>query len=184
MRLYFAERLLEEKVPAFCRHGCGQEFTGHLLFKHESEECPEQPMSCDYNHRGCKEKVVRSKKADHTLHCDYRQVDCPFEDCKEQVTQRQLMKHIKVGHLGLRHQQMQQVLICSLVINVLFAILFFFLMIWKFHSYLILSENNPNPKCVQRSFKRSKNTYQILYKNLVTRTLTTSVAFTSSPYFS
>ena len=129
MRLYFAERLLEEKVPAFCRHGCGQEFTGHLLFKHESEECPEQPMSCDYNHRGCKEKVVRSKKADHTLHCDYRQVDCPFEDCKEQVTQQQLMKHIKVGHLGLRHQQMQQVLICSLVLNVLFAILFFFLII-------------------------------------------------------
>ena len=130
MRLYFAERLLEEKVPAYCRHGCGQEFTGHLLFKHESEECPEQPLNCDYNHRGCKEKVTRRRKPDHGLNCHFRLVDCPFEDCKEQVVQRHLMKHLNLVHFGLRHQQLQQMLAISVFFNLVCAILIFFLLIW------------------------------------------------------
>ena len=88
MRLYFAERLIEEKVPVQCKFsalGCRLELTGQDLFRHEAEECPYEPMACDFYHRGCKEKVSRAKKSDHLQLCDFRLVDCPMDDCKEQI---------------------------------------------------------------------------------------------------
>ena len=47
MRLYFAERLLEDKVPAECKFqdlGCQVELIGHLLMQHENGRCPYEPI--------------------------------------------------------------------------------------------------------------------------------------------
>ena len=51
-RLYFAERLLEDKVPAQCKFselGCEVELIGHLLMQHENGKCPFEPVNCDFN---------------------------------------------------------------------------------------------------------------------------------------
>ena len=132
MRLYFAERLLEEKVPAQCKFaqfGCTLELTGPDLFKHESEECPFEPMSCDYNHRGCKQKVNRAKKPGHLQTCDFRLVDCPFfSDCKAQVIHKKLKVHLSTEHFGLQYNQMKQMLAVSMFFNVILTILFLLIM--------------------------------------------------------
>ena len=129
MRLYFAERLIEDKVPNQCKFadlGCDVELIGQLLLRHEASECPFEPLNCDF--KGCKEKIARSKKTDHLTMCDYRLCECPISDCKSQVIHKNLINHIKEVHFGMDHTQYRiHIFLVSLAINFVILIIMYFL---------------------------------------------------------
>jgi hypothetical protein len=135
LRLYFAERLIEDKVPVQCQyadHGCQVELVGNLLKRHEDNGCPYEPVNCDYDHRGCEEQISRSKKPDHLQFCEYRLIDCPIANCKIQIVQKRLVSHMRDRHFGLfsstDHLGSYLFLFCliSLLINFLFLYILFF----------------------------------------------------------
>ena len=126
MRLYFAERLLEDKVPAQCKFadfGCKVELVGSLLLRHEHNGCPFEPVSCDFDL--CKEKISRSKKHEHLAICEFRLVDCPIANCKEQVVQNKLINHMKDRHFGVANNHLMIMFILSVVFNLLFMLIYF-----------------------------------------------------------
>ena len=127
MRLYFAERLLEDKVPAQCKFhnlGCQVELKGHLLMQHENGRCPYEPVNCDFDHRGCVEKISRSKKSEHLRICEFRMVDCPIIDCKAQVVQQKMLAHLQERHYGMRNDLWLRLFVISVIVNFLLIIIF------------------------------------------------------------
>ena len=131
-RLYFAERLLEEKVPAPCKFthlGCQVEDIGHRLMQHENGQCPHEPLKCDYVHRGCKEEIARGKKTQHSHSCQFRLVDCPIPDCKLQIVQKKLVRHLQEQH-GTNHLSNRTLILLfliSIVLNIIFMIVYTFM---------------------------------------------------------
>lgn len=135
-RLYFAERLLEDKIPAQCKFnhlGCQVELIGHLLAQHENGQCPFEIIQCDFDHRGCSEKIARAKKPQHLRNCQFRLVDCPIPDCKNQVVQNKLVAHLKEMHgrqplLQVSNQTLFILFLISVLLNLFFMFLYTFFM--------------------------------------------------------
>jgi len=130
-RLYFAERLLEDKVPAECKFsefGCEVELIGYLLMQHENGKCPFEPVNCDFNHRGCVETVSRAKKFDHVEHCSFRLVDCPIPSCKVQIVKKKLIHHLKEAHGNpdtlMSHRTLMILFLLSVLLNVIFMLVY------------------------------------------------------------
>lgn len=132
-RLYFAERLIENKIPAQCKFthlGCEVELIGHLLMQHENGRCPFEPINCDYDHRGCDEKISRARKSEHIKSCIFRLVDCPIPECKVQIMQKKLVKHLKEIHGNqqlLSNQALMLLFVMSIVLNLIFMFVYAFL---------------------------------------------------------
>ncbi len=135
-RLYFAERLLEERVPVQCKFadfGCTVELVGNLMKQHEeSGVCPFEPVKCDNKDNGCDEKVCRMKRLEHLTLCEFRLVDCPIENCKMQVVHKKLVQHIQRQHFGLFNSTenygrlMILIFLISLIANIIFGYLIYF----------------------------------------------------------
>ena len=131
-RLYFAERLLEDKVPAQCKFsdfGCNVELIGHLLVQHENGKCPFEPLKCDFDHRGCVETVSRSKKLEHLEICPFRLVDCPIPKCNMQIVKKKLVPHLQEVH-GRPDSDLNRTLMFLFLLSVLLNI--FFLLLYGF----------------------------------------------------
>ena len=130
-RLYFAERLLEDKVPAQCKFsefGCDVELIGYLLIQHENGKCPFEPLNCDFNHRGCVEKVSRAKKREHLQLCPFRLVDCPIPECKVQVVKKKLIHHLKESHGNtetlISNRTIMILFLISVLLNIIFMLVY------------------------------------------------------------
>lgn len=102
-RLYFAERLLEERVPIACSYadfGCKVEAPGAAIKRHEEAGCSFEPITCLQQENGCKMKVSRRLMTSHTEICEYRLIDCPLApNCKEKVVKKRLLNHLEAIHL-------------------------------------------------------------------------------------
>ena len=131
MRLYFAERFIEDKVPNECKFsefGCDVCEVGAELLRHE-KDCAFEPLNCDFNHRGCQEKVARAKKTDHLAICDFRLCDCPMPECKAKVIHKNLITHLREFHFGLdTTHYFMHIFLISLAINIVIYIVMYFLM--------------------------------------------------------
>lgn len=102
-RLYFAERLLEERVPISCTfadHGCKVESPGAAMKRHEENGCPFEPIPCIQKNNGCKMKISRRLMTSHVDSCDYRFIDCPLAPtCKERIVRKNLLNHLESNHI-------------------------------------------------------------------------------------
>ena len=137
-RLYFAERLLEERVPISCTfadYGCKLEAPGAAIKRHEETGCPFEPMACQHHENGCNLKISRRLMSSHIEICDHRLIDCPLAPtCKEKIIKKRLMKHLESAHLtkglfgGESIQSHLKLLFLSLIVLCFFSLLinFFF----------------------------------------------------------
>jgi len=104
LRLYFAERLLEERVPiacSFAEFGCELELTGPAMKRHEKEGCPHEPLPCRLKVNGCKARVSRKSLASHQDKCDFKLIACPLAPkCEEKIVKKFLMQHLQDCHLS------------------------------------------------------------------------------------
>lgn len=102
-RLYFAEKLLEERIPIACMFapfGCDVELTGGEIKRHE-EACPCQPLPCPL--KGCSALVSRGKLKTHTDKCEYRLISCPLTPtCDQKVAKNSLLRHLQEEHLSFK----------------------------------------------------------------------------------
>ncbi len=134
-RLYFAERLLEERVPVQCKFadlGCQLELIGNLMRRHEEEGCPYEPVKCENKEFGCEQKISRNKRGEHKGVCEYRLVNCPIENCKMSVVHKKLVVHIQQQHYSLFSSTDNYgrlfliIFLLSLLANLVFMYLFYF----------------------------------------------------------
>lgn len=102
-RLYFAERLLEERVPiscSFAEYGCTVEAPGAAIKSHEEFGCPFEHIACINKENGCKMKISRRLMASHVEMCDFRLINCPLNpNCKERVVKKRLIDHLETIHI-------------------------------------------------------------------------------------
>ena len=109
--------------------GCEVELVGHLLMQHENGRCPYEPVTCDYDHRGCRRRISRAQKSEHLQKCDYRLVDCPMPSCKERLVKKQLAIHLERAHRNGDPISNKTLLIMFLISIVLNIFLMFFYVI-------------------------------------------------------
>ena len=133
--MYFAEKLLEERVPMACSyavHGCELELTGGAIRTHE-QSCPYQPMPCPL--KGCTALVSRSKLKGHTDKCDFRLVTCPLSpgSCDRRVAKNSLLRHLQDDHLSFKgifkiDRNLFLFLLCLCVLSLMFNLYLMFLL--------------------------------------------------------
>ena len=128
-RLYFAERLLENKVPAQCKFselGCEVELIGHLLMQHENGKCPFEPVNCD--HKGCVVTVARAKKSEHLQLCPFQLAPCPIPDCKIEIEKKKLIRHLREAHGNtlMNNRTLMILFLLSVLLNIILMLFYSF----------------------------------------------------------
>jgi len=102
-RLYFAERLLEERVPiacSFAEFGCELELIGSEMKAHERQGCPYEPLACQLKEHGCTALVSRGLLATHVEKCEFKLIPCPMApQCEQKIVKKFLMDHLQDSHL-------------------------------------------------------------------------------------
>ena len=139
-RLYFAERLLEERVPISCTFaelGCDLELAGAAMKRHEESGCPFEPLPCELKGNGCTALVSRKMMQRHAEKCDFRMIECPLTPtCNEKIVKKFVMQHLQDAHLssiimnGIRIDQrlfIVVLVVCMLSIVINFYMLSFML---------------------------------------------------------
>jgi len=135
-RLFFAEKLLEERVPMACSyapHGCELELTGVEIRRHEQEGCPHQPIPCPL--KGCAALISRARMKTHQEKCDYRLIHCPLSpgSCDQRVAKVSLLKHLQDDHLSFKgiftiDRNLFFILLCLCVLSLLFNLYLMYLL--------------------------------------------------------
>ena len=132
-RLYFAERLLEERVPLPCKyeeHGCPVELVSNLIRRHEEDGCPYEPLACENADLGCTAQIPRKAVQEHAEKCEFIPASCFLPSCQEKVSKKMLLHHMQGQHLSIFSGGCldAKVLLCLLliIISLLINLVFFY----------------------------------------------------------
>lgn len=102
-RLFFAERMLEERIPLACSNsglGCKVELISERIKRHELDECPFGILRCENAENGCREKVQRRHMAEHLEKCEWKPVECPIPTCSVKLPRTKVLIHLQTQHLS------------------------------------------------------------------------------------